>query len=271
MKRVLGLLVAAALLASGCAASKPATSGTTTAPVSTAPTVPATPPSAQPPDAGSVPAAEDEIVWRQGGIGYPLKSDDPRAEGKKVVMLTFDDGPASAEQKGATAEILDILKKENIKATFFVTGYGVKANPDLLQREVAEGHTIGTHTMTHPELWEIPTRDGIEKEMLGVGPLVEQVTGKPVKYFRPPNGMYSDPNGFIKQVARENNLEIINWTTGSLDWQYRDPQKITEQVLKTIVPGGIVLMHDTHTWTAQALPGIIQGLRDKGYEFVTIR
>jgi len=273
MKRALVPLVAVALLAGGCAAIKPAAVGTAPAPVPTAPTPAAGSGSTQPattPDPGTAPAADDGIVWKQGGIGYPLKSDDPRAKGKKVVMLTFDDGPASVAQKGATAEILDILKREHVQATFFVTGYGVQSNPDLLRREIDEGHTIGTHTMTHPELWKIQTREGIEKEMLGVNALLEKVTGKPVKYFRPPNGMYNDPHGYIKAVARDNNLEIINWTTGALDWQLKDPQKITDQVLKTIMPGGIVLMHDSHTWTAQALPGIIQGLRDKGYEFVTI-
>ncbi|MCL5045612.1 MAG: polysaccharide deacetylase family protein [Actinobacteria bacterium] len=74
-----------------------------------------------------------------------------------------------------------------------------------------------------------------------------------MKYFRPPFGMYNDPHGYVKEVAREHGLEIINWTTGSLDWQYRDPAKIADQVLKTIMPGGIILMHDTHKWTAEAL------------------
>ena len=264
MKRILALAAILALLATaGCSAAKPAAVGT--APQATAPTTSTSPgPSTAPAP------ADDGIIWRQGGIGYPLKSDDPRAKGQKVVMLSFDDGPLSDKQGGATAEILDILKKENIKATFFVTGYGIK-NLDLLQREIAGGHTIGTHTMTHGQLWKLQTKEAIEKEILPVNAEVEKYTGKPVKYFRPPNGMYNDPHGYIKEVAKENGLEIINWTTGALDWQMKDPQKITDQVLKTVVPGAVVLMHDTHKWTAAALPMIIKGLREKGYEFVTIR
>ena len=277
MRRALVFVVAAAMfLTAGCSAAKPAAAGTTPAPATTGSTTPSptgtAPNSATTPDQSTPAVNKDNgIIWEQTRIGYPLVSTDPRAKGKKVVALTFDDGPASAAQGGATAEILDILKRENIKATFFVTGYGIKGNTDLLKREIAEGHTIGTHTMTHPDLWKIQTKEGIENEMLGVGKIVEQYTGKPPKFFRPPNGMYRDPHGYIMEVAKENNLQVITWTTGALDWQMRDPQKITEQVLKTVMPGAIVLMHDTHQWTAEALPGIIQGLRDKGYEFVQLQ
>lgn len=267
MKRALILLAAIALLASGCSAAK--TTGAEPAGVK---------PDEVKPNAAESTVAKStqasrvspEISWRQSGIGYPLTSDDPRAKGKKVVMLTFDDGPAAEKDGGATAQILDILKRENIKATFFVTGYGAR-NQALLKREIAEGHTVGTHTVTHPNLSKLQTKEAIEKEILPVNALVEKLTGKPVKYFRPPFGMYNDPHGYVKEVAREREFEIINWTTGSLDWQYRDPAKVTDQVLKTIMPGGIVLMHDTHKWTAEALPMIIKGLREKGYEFVTIR
>ncbi|MHB9145342.1 MAG: polysaccharide deacetylase family protein [Symbiobacteriia bacterium] len=269
MKRTLAIVAAALILLAGCAA-KPAS------PAAVPP--PAVPPATTPVDStapgtgttgpgSGTPSVDSDIVWKQARIGYPLTSDDPRAKGKKVVALTFDDGPASDAQSGATAQVLDILKKENIKATFFVTGYGVKGNPDLLQREIAEGHTIGDHTLTHPDLWKL-SKQAVANEIIGDATLIQQYTGKPVKFFRPPNGMY---NQNIKEVTQENNLQIVTWTTGALDWEMKDPQKITAQVLNTVMPGAVVLLHDTHKWTAAALPGIIQGLRDKGYEFVVLR
>ncbi|BDG61675.1 polysaccharide deacetylase family protein [Caldinitratiruptor microaerophilus] len=219
--------------------------------------------------------SEETIHWYVPSIGAPLRSDDPRAKGKKVVMLTFDDGP----KPETTPLILDVLKRENVKALFFVTGYGAK-NEDLLRRIHEEGHRIGTHTVNHTLLTRLQGRDAIRAEIEPVNQVVERVTGQRVRYFRPPNGMY---NADVLAVVKELGLELINWSHGSQDWVLantrKDPAEVVRYVLAekppapgatVLHPGAVILMHDTLPWTAQALPDIIAGLRERGYAFVLL-
>lgn len=220
------------------------------------------PTAAPPPSTGAGAVPDDGIVWVQGGIGHPLRSDDPRAKGKKVVMLTFDDGPSDE----ATAQVLDILKAEKVRALFFVTGYGVRRE-DLVRRIDREGHVIGTHTMTHKNLTTL-SRDGMMREIVPVNEAVQRLTGKRPKYFRPPHGAY---NQTLRGVLKELGMELINWSAGSLDWELTEPERIVKQVLDTVHPGAILLFHDTHRHTVQALPDVIKGLRERGYEFVVLR
>lgn len=288
--------VAAALLLTACGVrpgssnpgSPPAAHGGTQAPAVTAPTAPdgqvggAPPPDSAAggtpePAAPSGPAqpAPEAIHWYVPSIGAPLRSDDPRAKGKKVVMLTFDDGP----KPETTPLILDVLKRENVKALFFVTGYGAK-NEDLLRRMHQEGHRIGTHTVNHTLLTRLQGRDAIRAEIEPVNQVVERVTGQRVRYFRPPNGMY---NADVLAVLKELGLQLINWSHGSQDWVLANTRKEPAEVVRFVLaekppvpgatvlhPGAVILMHDTLPWTAEALPGIIAGLREKGYDFALL-
>lgn len=222
------------------------------------------------------PEPEPSITWRVNE-NFMLETDDPVEEGKKYVMFTFDDGP----YPGSTEQILDTLKQENIKAVFFVTGYGSK-NEEILKRIADEGHTIGTHTMNHPNLRDL-TKEEQRAEIVGVNEIVERVTGQSVKYVRPPFGAY---NADTEALAEELGFEIVNWSHGSGDWLdvpadgYKDPAAIVFDVLEEDepLPGmtplhdrAVILMHDVHQHTADALPEIIQGLREKGYDFAVIR
>lgn len=229
---------------------------------------------------GGVPAPGDgaeqpRVSWYQKAPGYPLVTDDPAAREQKVAMLTFDDGP----RPGTTEKILDALKAENVKAIFFVTGYSAK-NEELLRRIAAEGHIIGTHTMSHENLRD-KSKEEQRAEIVGVNEMVERVTGYRVRYFRPPFGAY---NADTLALMEELGLVLINWSHGSRDWVglengWKDPALVVRDVLAEtppdaqatrLHPGAIILLHDTHPHTAEALPEILDGLREKGYQLVTL-
>lgn len=207
--------------------------------------------------------------WYPRDIGYPMTTDDEKVKGAKVVMLTFDDGPT----KDVTPKILDILKENNVKALFFVTGYGIK-NVDMLKREAAEGHTIGTHTMTHDDLTKM-TEQQVRDEVNPVNEQVEKILGQKPKYFRPPFGSYNKT--VLKVVQDEDKMFLMNWDDGSLDWDHvdskgwKDPNQVVKDTMDQLHAGAVILMHDTHMHTAEALPEIIKQIRAKGYEFVVMR
>lgn len=220
-------------------------------------------PQPEPPKQEAGPA----VKWYSPGIGLPLRSDDPAAQGKKVAMLTFDDGPHPVH----TDKILDTLREQNVKALFFITGYGTK-NKEALVRIHKEGHVIGVHSMTHANLPKLSEAE-MRKELEPLIKIIEDVTGQKPKYMRPPFGAYNDK---LRALLKEYGLELINWTNGSLDWAgvdangYKDPNKIVEDVVQQLHPGANILMHDTHRHTAEALPQVIKQIRAQGYEFVVL-
>jgi peptidoglycan/xylan/chitin deacetylase (PgdA/CDA1 family) len=207
------------------------------------------------------------IKWFPRGIGLPLATEDPLGKEKKVCMLTFDDGPSDS---GTTSSILDTLQANDVKAMFFVTGYGAK-HRELLKRIHHDGHPMEPHTMTHANMTTL-TEEGMRKEIDPLMVTLEEVTGEKPKYFRPPYGAY---NKTLLKVLKEDNLELINWDDGSLDWDgtkngYKDPQLVVKDTMRQLHPGAVILMHDTHKHTAEALPEIIKQIRAKGYEFVVL-
>jgi peptidoglycan/xylan/chitin deacetylase (PgdA/CDA1 family) len=236
--------------------------GTATAP---APTVPAgTQNGAQAPVKVD---PQPAIKWYPRGIGLPLKSGDPAAEGKKVVVLTFDDGPSDT---GTTVKILDTLAEHNVKAMFFITGYGAK-NTDLVKRIHAEGHVLGPHTMTHPNLAELNMAQQRE-EIAPLNKLIEEVSGEKPKWLRPPFGGYNDD---LLNLMKEEGMEVLTWTNGSLDWDqvvngYKDPNQVVKDVMDQLHPGAVVLFHDTLKHTAEALPEILKQIKAEGYEFTVL-
>lgn len=208
-------------------------------------------------------------------IGGPVVAVNEADAGRKFVMLTYDDGP----NPGTTELVLDALKEAGVKAVFFVTGYGAE-HEDLLRRIHDEGHTIGTHTMNHLNLTTL-TKEEQRAEIVPVNEAVERVTGQPVKYFRPPFGMY---NEHTLELMDELGMQLVNWTHGSRDWEpdvtKEDPALVTAKVLAEVAaepgdtalwPGAVVLLHDTLPWTAAASPDFIAGLKELGYEFVILR
>ncbi|MEH1940878.1 MAG: polysaccharide deacetylase family protein [Nostoc sp.] len=183
---------------------------------------------------------------------------------QKVIALTFDDGPWPE----STAEVLDILRKNQIKATFFVIGQNVKNYPALLKQEVAEGHVIGNHTWHH--WYQFLNPQAAAYEIDHTEDIIYQTTGLKTNLFRPPGGIMH--NGVV-DYARNSKYSIILWSSDSIDYSRPPVPKLIGNVFREAKPGGIVLMHDgggNRSKTVQALPEIIANFRNQGYRFVTI-
>ncbi|MDA8228478.1 MAG: polysaccharide deacetylase family protein [Desulfitobacterium hafniense] len=181
--------------------------------------------------------------------------------GDKVVALTFDDGPDPA----FTIPILDILKQERVQATFFVLGQTAKDNQRLLNRMISEGHEIGNHGYTH----DYRGRKIVE-EIKRTDQLVFEATGFHTYFYRPPGGFASKEQ---IDIVRNNGHVLTLWSVDSKDWRNKGSRYIIQNVLDGVFPGAIILLHDggeKREQTVNALPSIIDQLRQKGYKFVTL-
>lgn len=179
--------------------------------------------------------------------------------GKKLVAITFDDGPSAV----TTPRLLDILKEKKAKATFFVVGNMAIKNTDLLKREYAEGHEVGSHTMTHANLGR-STVAGIQWEEQAMDNLFVDVLGARPAITRPPYGEVNDT------VRSTMNQPLIIWTVDTEDWRYRDATSVRSRAMAGVFDGAIILMHDIHSTTVDAVGAIIDDLRAAGYELVTV-
>ncbi|SHE88255.1 LysM peptidoglycan-binding domain-containing protein [Alkalibacter saccharofermentans] len=185
---------------------------------------------------------------------------------EKLVALTFDDGDDGKNIN----PILDILAKNNIKATFFVTGRAAEHHPDLIKKIDQQGHIIGNHSYSHPDFTKI-TAAKMTEELSKVDNLIKNITGKSTKpYFRPPFGAYNA--SVLKAVGAAGYTKTIYWTIDTIDWRGDSVTDITNRVRNNIKPGAIVLMHTGSGAknTVAALPGIISNLKSQGYKFVTL-
>jgi peptidoglycan-N-acetylmuramic acid deacetylase len=186
---------------------------------------------------------------------------------EKVLYLTFDAG----YENGNMPKILEALKKHQVSATFFVVGNFLSQNPDLLKQMVAEGHTIGNHTMTHPDMSQISTMENFEKELTGVSDLYKEITGEEMtKFYRPPQGIYNTEN---LAMAKELGYQTFFWSLAYVDW-YQDNQPTKEEafekLLKRIHPGAIVLLHSTSSTNAEILDELLTRWEEMGYHFGTL-
>lgn len=177
---------------------------------------------------------------------------------KKLVALTFDDGP-----NYNTNKILDVLNKYHVPATFFVLGSKIKGNEYILNKMKDSGMEIGNHTYNHLLLTKYK-EDKIKKEITDTNNLIFEVTGKEPKLFRPSYG------SFNKKIKNISEMPIIIWDIDTLDWKYHNSKKITNRVVNKVKDGDIVLMHDIYSATANALDNIIPMLANNGYSFVTV-
>ncbi|SDY96688.1 peptidoglycan-N-acetylglucosamine deacetylase [Bacillus sp. 166amftsu] len=197
-----------------------------------------------------------------------------RFDGKerKVAYLTFDDGPGKY-----TAELLNILKQYDAKATFFLIGANVQQFPDLVKREKEEGHYVGMHSLTH-NFKKLYTGGQYVNEMKEDQRLIANILGESPKLTRPPYGSMPGLNESLRNKAVEANLKVWDWTIDSLDWRYNKmpvdaaAEKIVQNVLAGATePQEVILMHDIHPQSVAAVPAIIKGLREKGYELEAYR
>lgn len=177
---------------------------------------------------------------------------------KKMIALTFDDGP-----NYNTSKIIDVLNKYDIKATFFVLGSRAINNKDILKKMVDSGMEIGNHTYNHLLLTKYD-ENKIRSEIEDTSEVIYNATKKRPKLLRP---SYGSVNNKIKKVA---NMPIIIWDIDTLDWKYHNSKRITSRVVNKVRDGDIILMHDIYSASLNALSNIIPILQDNGYEFVTI-
>ncbi|AQS58951.1 polysaccharide deacetylase family sporulation protein PdaB [Desulforamulus ferrireducens] len=189
---------------------------------------------------------------------YKVKTD------KKVVALTFDISWGTK----VPGPVLDILKQHNVKSTFFISGPWAVKHPEFPKRIVAEGHEVASHGEEHVNLSEYP-KEVVRKNILTAHEKIKEVTGVEPNLIRTPNG---DWNDMVLTTAEELNYKVIQWSTDSLDWKKPGVQTIVDRVLKKVEPGDIILMHasDTCLQTPEALPKVIEGLKQQGYQLVTV-
>lgn len=177
---------------------------------------------------------------------------------KKMIALTFDDGP-----NYNTSKVIDVLNKYDIKATFFVLGSRAINNKDILKKMADSGMEIGNHTYNHLLLTKYD-ENKIRSEIEDTSEVIYSATKKRTKLLRP---SYGSVNNKIKKVA---NMPIIIWDIDTLDWKYHNSKRITSRVVNKVRDGDIILMHDIYSASLNALSNIIPILQDNGYEFVTI-
>lgn len=183
----------------------------------------------------------------------------------KVVALTFDDGPFPP----FTNQIRDILKQQQIKATFFVVGRQIALYPQLIKELTQDGFLIGNHSYSHSALGGA-SDEVLQWELNATRDLIVTAGGKEPHWFRPPFGSTSDRLG---QLAAAKGYRVVSWNVDSMDWANKDANFIANQVIVNVKPGAIVLLHDgggDRTNTVAALPQIIQKLKEQGYKFVTL-
>ncbi|TVY09805.1 delta-lactam-biosynthetic de-N-acetylase [Paenibacillus cremeus] len=185
---------------------------------------------------------------------------------KQELYLTFDNG----YENGYTARILDTLKAKQVPAIFFVTGHYIKEQPELLKRMVAEGHLIGNHSWSHPDMSQIPAAK-MKDELDKVKEQVIQITGqKEVRYLRPPRGIFSER---VLQVSGDLGYTNVFWSVAYKDWDtkaQRGGGYAYEQVMGQLHPGAVILLHSVSKDNTEALGRIIDDARAKGYEFKSL-
>ena len=187
---------------------------------------------------------------------------------EKILYLTFDAG----YENGNTTAILEALKKHQAPAVFFAVGNFIKDNPDLIKRMITEGHIVGNHTMTHPDMSQISSMESFQKELEGVEELYTSVTGEPMtKFYRPPRGVYSTEN---LSMAKELGYSTFFWSLAYVDWiQEQQPSKeeAFQKLIPRIHPGAIVLLHNTSSTNAAILDELLTRWEEMGYQFHSIK
>ena len=187
---------------------------------------------------------------------------------KNIIYLTFDAG----FENGNTEKILDSLKKHNIKATFFLVGNYIETSPELVERMVEEGHTIGNHTYSHPDMSKISDEESFKKELQSLESLYKETTDQELlKIYRPPQGKYCVSN---LEMADKLGYKTIFWSLAYVDW-YENKQPTKEEafnkLLKRIHPGAIVLLHSTSKTNGDILDELLTKWEDMGYSFGEIK
>ncbi len=186
---------------------------------------------------------------------------------QKQIYLTFDAG----YENGYTPHILDVLKKHHIQATFFLVGNFIETAPELVKRMVSEGHLVGNHTYSHPDMSKIRDEKSFTDELTKLETLYQQTTGKPMpKFYRPPQGKYSEDN---LAMAKKLGYTTVFWSLAYVDW-YNDDQPTKEEAFSKLIPrihnGAVVLLHSTSRTNSEILDELLTKWENMGYSFATV-
>ena len=186
---------------------------------------------------------------------------------QKVLYLTFDAG----YENGCTEKILDVLQKHEVKAAFFLVGNYIEKNADLVRRMAAEGHTVGNHTMHHPDMSAISDQAAFAKELQDLEDLYRDTTGQELpKFYRPPQGIYSEEN---LRMAQELGYKTVFWSLAYVDWN-NDAQPTKDQAFQKLLPrthpGAVVLLHSTSKTNADILDELLTKWKEEGYRFASV-
>ncbi len=225
----------------------------------------------------SLPACAADKPAADPAAGYgqqPVASPEPAKGAPRItftechvdgpyIAFTFDDGPHPVQ----TPRVLKMLKERNIKATFFCLGECVAQNPDVAKQIVEEGHEIANHSWNHPQLSKM-SEAAVKDQLDRAHNVIKQTTGITPTLMRPPYGAFT-----AKQRTWANavwNYKIILWDVDSLDWKHRTPAKTESIIMKETKNGSIILCHDIHKTTIDAMPATLDALLAKGFKFVTV-
>jgi peptidoglycan/xylan/chitin deacetylase (PgdA/CDA1 family) len=187
-------------------------------------------------------------------------SKEPRTDCRKVmcVALTFDDGPAQY-----TAQLLDILARYKVRATFYLVGQNATSYQDLVRAQNEAGHELGNHSWNHSDLTKLSAEE-IRSQMTRTDAAIAKAAGTVPDTLRPPYGAYND------SVRRNAGKPLMLWSVDPEDWKYHDSDRVAKHILDKTRPGDIVLLHDIHRTSVNAVPRILRGLKARGYHFVTV-
>jgi peptidoglycan-N-acetylmuramic acid deacetylase len=201
----------------------------------------------------------DQIIEKYGAFykGDPIS---------KNIYLTFDSG----YENGNTPKILDVLKKEKVPATFFVTGHFLESQKKLSKRIVKEGHIIGNHSWSHPDFTAVSAAK-IQEELEKVKARTKEITGqKEMKYLRPPRGIFSERT---LQITKDEGYTHVFWSLAYVDWnvkQQKGAEYAYNNIMRQIHPGAVLLLHTISKDNADALEKVIKDLKNRGYHFKSL-
>ena len=213
--------------------------------------------------------AEPKVATQTAGSNNPKSATEPKITFNSVhvdgpyIAMTFDDGPSAT----LTPKLLDLLAAHHIKATFFVIGENVAEHPDIVARAAREGHEIANHSWSHPNLAKM-SDEGVRRQLRQTDEAIKSATGTRPTLLRPPYGSITEREK--RWIHDEFGYQIVLWDVDPYDWKRPGPAVVRNRILQETRPGSIVLSHDIHPGTIEAMPSTFDALKAKGFKFVTV-
>jgi peptidoglycan-N-acetylglucosamine deacetylase len=205
------------------------------------------------------PAGDDTV---KSATGQKITFNSVYVDGPYIAM-TFDDGPSAT----LTPKLLDLLAAHHIRATFFVIGENVAEYPEIVARAAREGHEIANHSWSHPNLAKM-SDEGVRRQLWRTDDAIKNATGVRPTLLRPPYGSITEREK--RWIHDEFGYQIVLWDVDPYDWKRPGPAVVRNRILQETRPGSIVLSHDIHPGTIEAMPSTFDALEAKGFKFVTV-